>query len=58
MTTTLPAFTQIEDTLFLTLCGRALDNRLPHPILGDRMAEEIVKKLDYDCGRFTSAPAR
>jgi hypothetical protein len=52
MTTTLPAFTQIEDTLFLTLCGRALDNRLPHPILGGRMAEEIVKKLDYDCDRF------
>jgi hypothetical protein len=31
------------DTLFLTLCGRAFDNRLAHPILGDAMAEEIVK---------------
>jgi hypothetical protein len=52
MSITLPAFTPIEDTLFLTLCGRALDNRLPHPILGDAMAEEIVKKLDHDSDKF------
>ncbi len=40
---TLPAFTPIEESLFLTLCGRALDNRSPHPILGDTMADEIVR---------------
>jgi O-methyltransferase involved in polyketide biosynthesis len=45
-------FTPIEETLFLTLCGRALDNHLPHPILGDTMAEELVGKLGYDCDRF------
>jgi O-methyltransferase involved in polyketide biosynthesis len=49
---TLPAFTPMENTLFLTLCGRALDSRSPRPVLGDRMADEIVRKLDYDCARF------
>ena len=52
METTLPAFTPIEESLFLTLCGRALDSRSPHPILADAMADEIVRKLDYDCERF------
>ena len=27
MSNTLPAFTPMENTLFLRLCGRALDNR-------------------------------
>jgi O-methyltransferase involved in polyketide biosynthesis len=49
---TIPAFTPIQDSLFLTLCGRALDNHLAHPILGDPMAEQIVRRLGYDCGRF------
>lgn len=49
---TLPAFTPLEDTLFLTLAGRALDSRSPHPILGDALADEIVRELDYDCERF------
>src|SRR5215207_5590449 len=52
MDITLPAFTPIEESLFLTLCGRALDYRSPHSILSDMMADEIVRKLDYDCGRF------
>ena len=48
MTITLPAFTPLEDSLFLTLCARALDNRSAHPILADAMADEIVRTLDYD----------
>jgi O-methyltransferase involved in polyketide biosynthesis len=52
MEITLPAFTPIQESLFLTLCGRALDNRSPHPILADTMADEIVRKLGYDCGKF------
>ena len=48
MTITLPAFTPLEESLFLTLCCRALDNRSEQPILGDAMADEIVRKLDYD----------
>ena len=52
MSITLPVFTPMEESLFLTLCGRALDSRSPHPILADTMAAEIVRKLGYDCGRF------
>src|SRR5215213_9780517 len=52
MDITLPAFTPIEESLFLTLCGRALDYCSPHSILADAMADEIVRKLDYDCGKF------
>jgi O-methyltransferase involved in polyketide biosynthesis len=52
MTITLPAFTPMEESLFLTQCGRALDSRSPHPILADTMAAEIARKLGYDCGRF------
>ena len=49
---TLPAFTPLEDSLFLTLCCRALDNRSPHPILADAEADEIVRTLDYDYRQF------
>ncbi|SEN66040.1 class I SAM-dependent methyltransferase [Nonomuraea pusilla] len=48
MAPTVPAFTPLQASLWLTLCGRALDNRLPLPILGDKMADEIVRKVDYD----------
>ncbi|MGB3332659.1 MAG: class I SAM-dependent methyltransferase [Mycobacterium sp.] len=43
-----PAFTPVQASLWLTLCGRALDNRLPRPILGDTMADEVVRKADFD----------
>ena len=52
MTMTLPSFTPVEEELALTLCGRALDSRSPHPVLSDTMAEQVVRKLDYDCGKF------
>jgi O-methyltransferase involved in polyketide biosynthesis len=52
MSLALPVLTPMQATLYLTLCGRALDNHLPHPILADPMAEELVGKLGYDCGRF------
>lgn len=51
MTTTLgalPAFDQVESSLWLTLCGRALDNRRDHPVLGDERADELVRTLGYD----------
>jgi hypothetical protein len=35
MSITPPAFTPVEESLFLTQCGRALDNRSPHPIHRD-----------------------
>jgi O-methyltransferase involved in polyketide biosynthesis len=46
MTTTLPTFTPLENSLWLTLCGRALDNRSRRPILGDATADRIVRTLD------------
>jgi O-methyltransferase involved in polyketide biosynthesis len=49
---TLPAFTPMEDSLFLTLYARALDNRSQHPVLADVTADEIVRTLDYDYGKF------
>ena len=52
MSITLPVFTPVQESLFLTQCGRALDSRSPHPILADTMAAEIVRKLGYDCGKF------
>jgi O-methyltransferase involved in polyketide biosynthesis len=48
MSVTLPTFTPLEDSLFLTLYARALDNRRPHPILGDTTADQIVRTTDYD----------
>lgn len=41
-------FTPLEQTAFLTQYARALDSRRPRPILGDRLADEIVAKIDYD----------
>jgi O-methyltransferase involved in polyketide biosynthesis len=52
MSTTLPTFTPLEDSLFLTLYARALDNRRPNPILGDAMADQIVRSIDYDFGQL------
>ena len=48
----MPSFTPVEDSLFLTLCSRALDNRLPRRCLGDEVADEIVRTLDYDYAQF------
>ena len=41
-------FTALEQTAFLTQYARALDSRWERPILGDKLADEIVAKIDYD----------
>jgi O-methyltransferase involved in polyketide biosynthesis len=46
-----PALPPVQESLFLTLCGRALDARAPHSILGDAGAAEIVARTGYDCAR-------
>lgn len=38
----------IEQTAFLTEYARALDSQWPRPILGDRLAYDVVGKIDYD----------
>ncbi|MFN6542737.1 class I SAM-dependent methyltransferase [Mycolicibacterium nivoides] len=48
MAMTVPTFNAVQASLWLTLCGRALDNRLSRPILGDNMADEVVRKVDFD----------
>ena len=40
--------TPVELTAFLTVYARALDSRWRRPILGDRLADEVVGKVDYD----------
>ncbi len=52
MSIRLPAFTPAQESLFLTLGGRALDSRLPRPFLGDTMADEIITRIGYDLSKF------
>ena len=52
MSTTPPPLTPAQESLFLTLGGRALDSRLPRPFLGDTMADEIITEVGYDLARF------
>jgi len=40
--------TTVEQTAFLTVYARALDSRWRRPILGDRLADDVVGKIDYD----------
>lgn len=40
--------TPLEETALLTQYARALDSQWSRPILGDRLAAEIVDKIDYD----------
>ena len=47
----------VQKTLSPVLKAKALDNRLPDPILGDAYAEQVMRRLDpdYDKGRFGSS---
>ena len=47
----------VQKTLSPVLKAKALDNRLPDPILGDVLAEEVMRRLDpdYDKGRFAAS---
>ncbi|HEY8454025.1 MAG TPA: class I SAM-dependent methyltransferase [Actinopolymorphaceae bacterium] len=39
-----------KETLFATLYGRALDARSPHPVLRDRLADEIAMRIEREFG--------
>jgi O-methyltransferase involved in polyketide biosynthesis len=52
MITSLPTLTPVQASLYLTQCGRALDNRRSRPFLGDPTAEEILTKIGYDPAQF------
>ena len=38
----------VEQTAFLTEYARAIDSQWPRPILGDRLAHDVVGQIDYD----------
>jgi O-methyltransferase involved in polyketide biosynthesis len=41
-----------RETMLGTLYLRALDSRSADPVLDDRMADDAVRRIDYDFGRF------
>jgi O-methyltransferase involved in polyketide biosynthesis len=51
------ALVGVQKTLSPVLKAKALDNRLPAPILGDPYAEQTMRRLDpdYDRGRFSTS---
>lgn len=50
-------FTEDQSTNLATLYGRALDARAAHPVLGDPTAQDAVRRIDYDFGKFKISPA-
>ena len=44
--------TGAQETLLVTLYAKALDSRSSHPLLNDKMADSIVRSVDYDFGRM------
>jgi O-methyltransferase involved in polyketide biosynthesis len=47
---------EAQETLLVTLCGRAWDARARQPILGDTMAAAAVEQMDYDFRRAKVNP--
>lgn len=58
MKVALPKLTPAQDSLFLTLGSRALDNRLPHPFLGDDLSDQVLTEVGYDLARFPTLSAK
>lgn len=40
--------TKEKETYLVTLYGKALDSRSKNPILGDKFADEVVRRIDFD----------
>ncbi|WP_328609396.1 class I SAM-dependent methyltransferase [Amycolatopsis sp. NBC_00345] len=45
---------QEKETLLMALYLRALDNRRETPILGDRYAQDVIDRIDYDFAKLDS----
>ncbi|MFE3258445.1 class I SAM-dependent methyltransferase [Nocardia sp. NPDC059091] len=43
---------QLEETLLITLWAKALDSKLPVPMLGDTRSAEIADRIDYDFSKL------
>jgi O-methyltransferase len=52
MSTEKVTLTGTQETMLLTLYGKALDSRRPDSILQDHGADEVVQRIDYDFGRL------
>ncbi|MGK2865088.1 MAG: class I SAM-dependent methyltransferase [Mycobacterium sp.] len=50
--------TGAPQTMLATLYAKALDADLPHPILGDRWAKDVVGRIDYDWAQTTITARR
>ncbi|MGW0841452.1 class I SAM-dependent methyltransferase [Streptomyces sp. NPDC002787] len=46
------SLTGAAETLLAPLYARALDARSAHPLLGDRIAADLLDRIDYDFGRL------
>ena len=46
------SFTKEKETLLATLYARAMESRSANPILRDEMAEDAVRRIDYDFDRL------
>jgi O-methyltransferase involved in polyketide biosynthesis len=53
----LAALTPTQESLFLTLYLRALDDRSARPILGDTVSSDLVDRIDYDFTRQKVQPS-
>ncbi|MEU4743330.1 class I SAM-dependent methyltransferase [Actinosynnema sp. NPDC023658] len=51
-----PQLDPLRETLLLTLCARALDAKLPRPILGDTHSADIAGAIDYDFAKLKLKP--
>ncbi|MEV4293228.1 class I SAM-dependent methyltransferase [Microbispora rosea] len=51
-----PKLGLIQETLLLTLYARALDARLPSPILGDTHSADLADTIDYDFRKLKVKP--
>lgn len=47
------ALTAEMETLLITLHAKAQDSMSANPILGDKMAEEVIRRIGYDFSGFT-----
>jgi O-methyltransferase involved in polyketide biosynthesis len=45
------ALSGVTETLLMTLHARACDSRSANPILGDSMAADVARRIDYDFGK-------
>lgn len=45
-----------QETLLITLYAKAMDNRATPSILRDGLADDLIRRVDYDFGRFRLRP--